>query len=181
MYKKALIKGLIKTLFILLFLPCSVVYCVYLYFDTLSITYFTALILFAFVVYLLLRPNIKLNRTLKKMDLIGNSKDGNTQRDLDVDLNKNWEKGIGLIDDLQYFMWVNASITGLEILLTSDAIKGSYIIPWTNIQMLKHQHYYFDDNPVALIEIRFAKNSLQLFTPWRESFTELVPDVVGLS
>ncbi|MBA6339326.1 hypothetical protein H4J57_19260 [Colwellia sp. BRX8-7] len=185
MYKKvlitALIKGLIKKSFIILVLPCSAVYCVNLYFDSFTITYFTGLFLLSLVVYFLLRPNIKHKKSLKKMNSIGCLTGGHTERDLDVDLFKDWEKGVGLIDDQQYFMWVSASIAGLEILLTSDSIKGSYIIPWANIQMLKHQHFYFDDNPVALIEIGFANNSLQLFTPWRESFTKLVPDVVGLS
>jgi hypothetical protein len=181
MYKKLVYKAFLKAIFQFLFIPFCVVYFIHSYFDSFTITYSTSVTLLALLSYLWLRPNIKHKQTLKKLKLIGNQLDGYIERALDDDIKNKWEKGLGLIDGIQQLMWVNVARDGIEILVISKENQGSCIIPWCNIQIMTHQHYYDGDKPIALIEIGLLNSPIQIFTPWRNSFNELVPDTVGIS
>jgi len=181
MYKKEVRRALVKVLFKFLIIPCCVILSVHRFFESFTITYFTTLVLISLLTYIWLKPNIKHKQSLNKLKTIGNQIEGYIERAFDDDIKNSWEKGLGLIDDVQYFMWVNASRKGLEILVISKENQGSCIIPWNDIQMLKHQHYFDGEDPIALIEIGIANNPIQIFTPWCESFNELVPDIVGVS
>jgi hypothetical protein len=181
MYKKVVYKAFFKGILQFLIMPLCIVYFIHKYFNSFTITYFTCLILLVLLAYLWLRPNIKHKQSLEKLKLISNQIDGYIERALDEDLKNEWEKGLGLIGDIQQLMWVNVTRDGIEVLIISKENQGSCIIPWHSIQILTHQHYYDGDNPIALIEIGLADDPIQIFTPWRSSFNNLVPDTVGIS
>lgn len=181
MYKKVVYKALFKGILQFLIIPLCIVYFIHKYFNSFTITYFTGLILFVLLAYLWLRPNVKDKQSIKKLKLISNQIDGYIERALDDDLKNEWEKGLGFIDGIQQLMWVNVTNDGIEVLVISKENQGSCIIPWCSIQILMHQHYYDGDNLIALIEIGLANEPIQIYTPWRSSFNNLVPDTVGIS
>ncbi len=172
--KQAMLKAGIQFL-----IMTGFVYCIHFYFRSNIITLIFFFTLFTIRLYLLFKPKASHAKSLEKLESVGDFIEGYKKKALDKNLEYKWEKGIGSIDELKLVMWSNVSEEGIELLIVSRSSKGTYLIPWRNIQLLVPCYYNQGEISLTLIRMSLSNSDIKICSPWRESFNDFVPDFVS--